>query len=167
MRAALLRLVARWRSTQLKEAFSRPPTNQFQNGGLLVSSVVCQYASHVGAVPLQPATSILPLASSTLNSAEPAQCGRGVSDDPLSTSGGTACRRLLKPFVMALDARLELVFASTEQRVADALGGSRQHRNRAPQPWGESSPVAVLPVGSRPVVSSRPGAALRNVACAR
>jgi len=32
---------------QLKDAFSRPPTNHFQNGGLLVSSVVCQYWSHV------------------------------------------------------------------------------------------------------------------------
>ena len=45
MNAALLRLVARWRSTQLKQAFRRPPTNHFQNGGLLVSSVVCQYSS--------------------------------------------------------------------------------------------------------------------------
>src|SRR5205823_4690842 len=51
-----------------------------------------------------------------------------------------------------------------EQRLAKALGGSRQHRNRAPQPWGESSPVAVLPDGSRPVVFSAPGAALRNMA---
>ncbi len=42
MSAALFRLVARWRSTQLYEAFRRPPTNHFQNGGLLVSSVVCQ-----------------------------------------------------------------------------------------------------------------------------
>ncbi len=42
MNAALFRLVARWRSTQLYEAFSRPPTNHFQNGGLLVSRVVCQ-----------------------------------------------------------------------------------------------------------------------------
>ena len=35
-------LVARCRSTQLEEAFRRPPTNHFQNGGLLVSRVVCQ-----------------------------------------------------------------------------------------------------------------------------
>src|SRR5438067_11324554 len=43
--AALFRSVDRCRSTQLYEAFRRPPTNHFQNGGLLVSSVVCQYAS--------------------------------------------------------------------------------------------------------------------------
>src|SRR5690348_17461703 len=47
MNAALLRYLARWRSTQLKLAFNLPPTNHFQNGGLLVSSVVCQYLSHV------------------------------------------------------------------------------------------------------------------------
>src|SRR5690349_5405809 len=34
------------RSTQLYEAFSRPPVNHFQNGGLLVSSVVCHGSSH-------------------------------------------------------------------------------------------------------------------------
>src|SRR5207302_4879204 len=43
--AALFRSDDRCRSTQLYEAFRRPPTNHFQNGGLLVSSVVCQYAS--------------------------------------------------------------------------------------------------------------------------
>src|SRR5438309_4941129 len=43
--AALFRSVDRCRSTQLYDAFRRPPTNHFQNGGLLVSSVVCQYAS--------------------------------------------------------------------------------------------------------------------------
>ncbi len=32
---------------QLYEAFSFPPTNHFQNGALLVSSVVCQYLSQV------------------------------------------------------------------------------------------------------------------------
>src|SRR5579864_6225554 len=47
MKAALFRYFARCRSTQLKEAFSRPPTNHFQNGALLVSSVVCQYLSQV------------------------------------------------------------------------------------------------------------------------
>src|SRR2546421_12616948 len=47
MNAALFRYLARWRSTQLYEAFNRPPTNHFQNGGLLVSSVVCQYLSQV------------------------------------------------------------------------------------------------------------------------
>ena len=43
--AALFRSRARWRSTQLYDALSRPPTNHFQNGGLLVSNVVCQYSS--------------------------------------------------------------------------------------------------------------------------
>ena len=47
MSAALSALDARCRSTQLTEAFRRPPTNHFQNGGLLVSRVVCQYWSHV------------------------------------------------------------------------------------------------------------------------
>ena len=47
MNAALFPLVSKWRSTQLKQAFRRPPTNHFQKGGLLVSSVVCQYRSHV------------------------------------------------------------------------------------------------------------------------
>src|SRR2546430_15817214 len=45
--AALLRYRARWRSTQLKLAFSLPPTNHFQKGALLVSRVVCQYLSQV------------------------------------------------------------------------------------------------------------------------
>src|SRR6266436_227765 len=43
--AALFLSLARCRSTQLYEAFSLPPANHFQNGGLLVSSVVCQYSS--------------------------------------------------------------------------------------------------------------------------
>src|SRR5438445_3016866 len=47
MKAALFRYFARWRSTQLYEAFNRPPTNHFQKGALLVSSVVCQYLSQV------------------------------------------------------------------------------------------------------------------------
>src|SRR5216684_3310527 len=47
IRAALLRYLARWRSTQLNEALSFPPTNHFQKGALLVSSVVCQYLSQV------------------------------------------------------------------------------------------------------------------------
>src|SRR5216683_3460226 len=47
MNAALFRLFTRCRSTQLYEAFNRPPTNHFQKGGLLVSSVVCQYLSQV------------------------------------------------------------------------------------------------------------------------
>src|SRR5215218_1256702 len=47
MKAALSGLASRWRSTQLKQAFSRPPTNHFQNGGLLVSSIVCHSASQV------------------------------------------------------------------------------------------------------------------------
>ena len=47
MKAALFRYFARWRSTQLYEAFSWPPTNHFQKGALLVSSVVCQYLSQV------------------------------------------------------------------------------------------------------------------------
>src|SRR5712692_2023338 len=45
--AALFRYLVRWRSTQLKEAFSLPPTNHFQKGALLESSVVCQYLSQV------------------------------------------------------------------------------------------------------------------------
>src|SRR6266849_5528157 len=47
MRAPLFRYLARCRSTQLYEALSFPPTNHFQNGALLVSSVVCQYLSQV------------------------------------------------------------------------------------------------------------------------
>ena len=47
MSAAWFALVARCRSTQLYEAFRRPPTNHFQNGGLLASSVVCQYLSQL------------------------------------------------------------------------------------------------------------------------
>src|SRR5438552_19079845 len=47
MNAALSRYFARWRSTQLYEAFNRPPTNHFQKGALLVSRVVCQYLSQV------------------------------------------------------------------------------------------------------------------------
>src|SRR5437667_12910597 len=47
MKAALFRYFARWRSTQLYEAFNRPPTNHFQKGALLVSRVVCQYLSQV------------------------------------------------------------------------------------------------------------------------
>src|SRR5260370_38649065 len=47
MRAALFRYFARCRSTQLYEALSFPPTNHFQNGALLVSSVVCQYLTQV------------------------------------------------------------------------------------------------------------------------
>src|ERR1700741_1771264 len=45
IKAALFLYFARWRSTQLYEALSLPPTNHFQNGGSLVSSVVCQYWS--------------------------------------------------------------------------------------------------------------------------
>ena len=45
--AVLSGLAAACRSTQLYEAFSLPPTNHFQNGGLLVSSVVCQGSSQV------------------------------------------------------------------------------------------------------------------------
>src|SRR2546425_4386948 len=47
MKAALSLNFARCRSMQLYEAFSFPPTNHFQNGALLVSSVVCQYLSQV------------------------------------------------------------------------------------------------------------------------
>ena len=43
MNAALFLYLARCRSTQLKQALSWPPTNHFQNGGLLLSNVVCQY----------------------------------------------------------------------------------------------------------------------------
>src|SRR6478736_5355300 len=43
--AALFLSLARCRSTQLYDAFSLPPANHFQNGGLLVSSVECQYSS--------------------------------------------------------------------------------------------------------------------------
>src|SRR5260370_32962393 len=51
MNAALFRYFARCRSTQLNEALSFPPTNHFQNGALLVSSVVCQYLSQVRRSP--------------------------------------------------------------------------------------------------------------------
>src|SRR3989441_6182926 len=47
IKAALFRYFARCRSTQLYEAFNRPPTNHFQNGALLVSRVVCQYLSQL------------------------------------------------------------------------------------------------------------------------
>src|SRR5258708_39491090 len=40
MIAALFLYFARWRSTQLYEALSLPPTNHFQKGGSLVSSTV-------------------------------------------------------------------------------------------------------------------------------
>src|SRR5260221_14742381 len=43
--AVLSGLACACRSTQLYDAFSLPPTNHFQNGGLLVSSVVCHGAS--------------------------------------------------------------------------------------------------------------------------
>ncbi len=39
--AVLSGLACACRSTQLYDAFSWPPANHFQNGGLLVSSVVC------------------------------------------------------------------------------------------------------------------------------
>src|SRR5947207_391990 len=42
MIAVLPGLAAACRSTQLYEAFSLPPVNHFQNGAVLVSSVVCQ-----------------------------------------------------------------------------------------------------------------------------
>jgi hypothetical protein len=45
--AALFLYLARCRSTQLYEALILPPTNHFQNGGSLVSSVVCQYLSQL------------------------------------------------------------------------------------------------------------------------
>ena len=47
MMAVLSGLASACRSTQLYEAFSFPPTNHFQNGALLVSSVVCHGASQV------------------------------------------------------------------------------------------------------------------------
>src|SRR6516225_9766820 len=47
MIAVLSGLDAACRSTQLYDAFSLPPTNHFQNGGLLVSKTVCQGASQV------------------------------------------------------------------------------------------------------------------------
>ena len=47
MIAVLSGLASACRSTQLYEAFSFPPTNHFQNGGLLVSRVVCQGSSQV------------------------------------------------------------------------------------------------------------------------
>src|SRR5712672_3388324 len=45
--AALFLSLARCRSTQLYEAFSLPPVNHFQNGGLLVSSAVSHGASQL------------------------------------------------------------------------------------------------------------------------
>src|SRR5208282_3578293 len=45
--AALFLYLARCRSMQLYEALILPPTNHFQNGGSLVSSVLSQYLSHV------------------------------------------------------------------------------------------------------------------------
>ena len=47
MIAVLSGLASACLSTQLYEAFSRPPENHFQNGGLLVSSVVCHGASQL------------------------------------------------------------------------------------------------------------------------
>src|ERR1019366_1600724 len=47
MMAALLALAARCRSTQLYDALSLPPTNQFQNGALLVSRIVSHGASQL------------------------------------------------------------------------------------------------------------------------
>ena len=47
MNAALFRCSSRCRSTQLNEALSLPPAHHFQNGGFDVSTVVCQYLSHV------------------------------------------------------------------------------------------------------------------------
>src|SRR5512135_2512500 len=47
MMAVLPGLAWACRSTQLYEAFSLPPVNHFQNGGLLVSSTVCHGASQV------------------------------------------------------------------------------------------------------------------------
>src|ERR1035438_1230786 len=47
MIAALFLYLSRWRSTQLYEALILPPTNHFQNGGSLVSSVVSQYLSQL------------------------------------------------------------------------------------------------------------------------
>jgi hypothetical protein len=45
--AVLSGLADACRSTQLYEAFSRPPTNHLKNGALLVSSVVCHVWSQV------------------------------------------------------------------------------------------------------------------------
>ena len=45
--AVLSGFAAACRSTQLYEAFSLPPVNHFQNGGLLVSSMVCHGSSQV------------------------------------------------------------------------------------------------------------------------
>ena len=47
MIAVLSGLACACRSTQLYDAFSLPPTNHFQNGGLLESSVVCHGWSQV------------------------------------------------------------------------------------------------------------------------
>src|SRR5258707_2463264 len=43
--AALFALAARCRSTQLYDAFTRPPTNHFQNGGFYLARVVFQRLS--------------------------------------------------------------------------------------------------------------------------
>src|ERR1022692_4804565 len=47
MIAVLSGLAWACRSTQLYDAFSLPPTNHFQNGGVDVSRVVCQRSSQV------------------------------------------------------------------------------------------------------------------------
>src|SRR5215469_1430305 len=47
MIAVLSGVLAACRSTQLYDAFSLPPVNHFQNGGLLASRTVCQGASQV------------------------------------------------------------------------------------------------------------------------
>src|SRR5437660_8681547 len=38
---------SRWRSTQLTDAFRRPPTHHLKNGGLLVSTISSHFLSHV------------------------------------------------------------------------------------------------------------------------
>src|SRR5215469_6787591 len=45
--AALFLYCSRCRSTQLKQAFSFPPTNHFQNGGSFVSSTLFHFWYHV------------------------------------------------------------------------------------------------------------------------
>ena len=45
--AFLLPRDSRCRSTQFTQAFRRPPTHHFQNGGLLVSRIVSHLRSHV------------------------------------------------------------------------------------------------------------------------
>src|ERR1019366_1734298 len=47
MIAVLPGLATACRSTQLYDAFSLPPTNHFQNGAVLVSSVVCHGSSQL------------------------------------------------------------------------------------------------------------------------